>query len=354
MTVTSYKASGQWSALLAGIPGLPANEVAVDVMIDGAFAMDDAALAAAQTLAGATTQEDMAMILAESPETVLDFVAGWNADVTLMVMLSDDFAAALSQEAGVEIPAELTVPLMVVDGVLYVDLTEVAPLAPGTPEGWIGVPLAEYLAAAAEQGQFAAAAAQMDPAAMADSGMDPASMAAMAAVSSLVGNPEGLQMFMTVERGEDMDVDGEASAVFNSSFDMLAFVTSEEFTSLVTALADSGALGADSAAVTDNLGMLGMVAPMVFQGLTIGGSSTIGTESYYLYNDSTEFSWDLSGVMQMAAMSGAMPADMAGGDAMISITSSVDNSDIGGEQTIEAPADAMMIPLEAMMAAPAQ
>ena len=350
MGVSSYKAAGQYSAMIKGIPGLAAEEVAVDVMVDGAFAMDDAALAAAQVLGAAQTQEDIAQVLAESPETILDFLGGWDADLVLTVAMNDDLAAALSTEAGVEIPAELAIGLLLVDGVLYADLTEVAPLAPGTPEGWIGIPLAEYLAAAAEQGGFEMAAAQMSPDAMAASGMDPASMAVMGAVQGMVGNPESLEQFMSIERGEDAEVDGEVAAVFNSSFDLLGFVTSEEFTNLVTAMADAGAFGEDSAAVTENLGMLGMVAPMVFQGLSITGSATIGTETNYVYNDNTAFVWDMAGLMQMAAMSGALPADMAGGDAMISVTSDVTNSDIGAEQSFEAPADAMMIPLEAMMA----
>lgn len=119
---------------------------------------------------------------------------------------------------------------------------------------------------------------------------------------------------------------------------------------MVMAIADSGAFGEDSAAVTENLGHAGHGWPYGLPGLSISGSSTIGTETYYLYNDNTAFVWDMAGLMQMAAMSGALPADMAGGDAMISITSDVTNSEIGAELTLEVPADAMMIPLEAMMA----
>ena len=62
------------------------------------------------------------------------------------------------------------------------------------------------------------------------------------------------------------------------------------------------------------------------------------------------FSWDLTSLLQMAAMSGAIPADqMPSGVSLVEFSTSGVNSEIGEEQTIEAPADAMVIPAEAMM-----
>jgi hypothetical protein len=74
------------------------------------------------------------------------------------------------------------VPLILKDGILYVDVTEVAPLIDGMQkmEGWIGFELGRVIEAAAEQGMFEQAAASMDPSAMADAGaMDAATMAAL-------------------------------------------------------------------------------------------------------------------------------------------------------------------------------
>ncbi len=100
--------------------------------------------------------------------------------------------------------------------------------------------------------------------------------------------------------------------------------------------------------------MLGMMAPMIFADLVISNATTINADNQ-VTNSSSEFSWDLSGLLQMAAMSGQLPAGMdASSPVSISFTSSVDNSDFGVEQTVEAPADAMLLPAESFYAQPAQ
>jgi hypothetical protein len=355
--VASYKASANYSAILVGIPGLPLAEAAVDVAVDGAFSYSEEALAAAAELALVQGQEDVANLMAESPELFVDFYNGWAFDAVIALMMSDDLAAALSADAGIEIPSALSVPLILKDGILYVDVTEVAPLIDGMQnmEGWIGFELGRVIEAAAEQGMFEEAAASMDPDAMADAGaMDPATMAALAGLQATLGDPKAFEKFMTIERVEDDEIDGAAVAVFVTKLDLLSFVSSPEFIELIKGLAASGALGADAPSAADldqALGMLGMMGPMIFQGLTSESSTAVSIdEPNYVIGASTLFSWDLSGLLQMAAMSGAVPADqLPSGQSLIEFSTIVVNSEIGVEQTIEAPADAQVVPAEAMM-----
>jgi hypothetical protein len=355
--VASYKASANYSAILVGIPGLPLAEAAVDVAVDGAFSYSEEALAAAAELALVQGQEDVANLMAESPELFVDFYNGWAFDAVIALMMSDDLAAALSADAGIEIPSALSVPLILKDGILYVDVTEVAPLIDGMQnmEGWIGFELGRVIEAAAEQGMFEEAAASMDPEAMADAGaMDPATMAALAGLQATLGDPKAFEKFMTIERVEDDEIDGAAVAVFVTKLDLLSFVSSPEFIELIKGLAASGALGADAPSAADldqALGMLGMMGPMIFQGLTSESSTAVSIdEPNYVIGASTLFSWDLSGLLQMAAMSGAVPADqLPSGQSLIEFSTIVVNSEIGVEQTIEAPADAQVVPAEAMM-----
>jgi hypothetical protein len=97
--------------------------------------------------------------------------------------------------------------------------------------------------------------------------------------------------------------------------------------------------------------MLGMMGAMLFQGLTSENTTAVSIdEPNYLVAEASLFSWDLTSLLQMAAMSGAIPADqMPSGVSLVEFSTSVVNSEIGEEQTIEAPADAMVIPAEAMM-----
>lgn len=357
MEVASYKASAAYSAILVGIPGLPLSEAAVDVAVDGAFSYSEEALAAAAELALVQGQEDVANLMAESPELFVDFYNGWAFDMVIALMMSDDLAAALSADAGIEIPSALSVPLILKDGILYVDVTEVAPFIDGMQEmkGWLGFELGGVIEAAAEQGVFEQAAASMDPEAMASAGaMDPATMAALMGMQAALGDPTAFEKFMTITRSDDDEIDGAAVAVFVTKLDLLAFISSPEFVELVKSLATSGALGADALSAADvdqAMQMLGMMGPMLFQGLTSENTTAVSIdEPNYLVAEASLFSWDLTSLLQMAAMSGAIPADqMPSGVSLVEFSTSVVNSEIGEEQTIEAPADAMVIPAEAMM-----
>jgi hypothetical protein len=351
MEVSSYTTSATYDALVSGIPGLPADEINVNVAAEGAFALDEAALAASMAFVGQDQQAVMEA-LAEDPQPLADLLNGLAFDLTLNVESTTELADLLSAQAGITIPASTSVGLIMVDGVLYADLSAFASM--GVPEGWIGVPVGELVQAQIDAGAFEMAAAQMDPA-----NMDPTTATAMGLQNMMMGKNDQFQQFMSIVRGEDTEVgDGQTGAVFEASVDVASLVASPEFSEMILALAEAGAFadsGLTAADIEANLPMVGMMAPMLFADLMIGNSVTIGTDDKYVYNSSSEFSWDLAGLIQMAAMSGSLPPEIDPSAPMaISFTTNVDNADFNGEQTIEAPADAMLIPVEALMGQPAQ
>lgn len=355
--VASYTAGADYMAELIGIPGLPLSEASVQVTVGGAFAYDEAALAAAQQLGMATSQEDIAALMSDSPELFVDFYNGWSFDAQIDVLVSEELAAALSADAGVEIPTALAVPLILKDGILYVDVTELAPLMEGGEgmEGWIGFELGRVMEAAAEQGAFEQAAASMDPEAMAMAGgEDGATVAALMGLQAALSDPKAFEQFQTIVRADDEDMDGMPVAVFVTSFDVLSFISSPQFVDLIMGMAESGMLGEDAPSAADieqGMQMLGLMGPMLFQGLTSESTTMVSIdEPNYIVGQTSLFSWDLAGLLQMAAMSGAVPADeMPSGESKIEVWTSVLNADFNEPQEIEAPADAQIVPAEAMM-----
>jgi hypothetical protein len=144
-------------------------------------------------------------------------------------------------------------------------------------------------------------------------------------------------------------------AVFTTKMDILSLISSPEFIDLVSGLAESGALGEDAPSAADleqALTMLSFMGPMLFQGLVSESTTAVSLdEPNYIVAQTTLFSWDLSGLLQMAAMTGALPADqMPSGASLIEFETSVVNSAFNEPQTINAPADALIIPAESMMA----
>lgn len=344
MEVSSYRATATYDASLTGIPGLPADEVNVNVTVDGAFSMDEAAMAAAQSFVG-LSQQEVTAALAEDAQPLADLINGWDVDATVSYNMNSELAEVFSTQAGVAIPESGTVGLIMVDGVLYADLSEFAAL--GAPEGWLGIPVSELLQAQIDAGVFQQSAAQMDPA-----NLDPATATSLG-LANMLTDPQMFEQFMTIEKSEGAD----GASVFTTNVDVAGFIASPEFAEIVTQLADAGAFaqsGLTTADIEANLPMLGMMAPMVFADLIVSSSTTVDADNF-VTNSSSELSWDLAGLLQMAAMSGALPPELNTGAPMaINFSTSVDNSDFNVEQTIEAPADATMIPAEAFYAQPAQ
>ena len=351
-SVSSYQASAIYSVDLSGIPGLPDTSVAVGV--DGAFSYGESAQAAMSALAGLQTQEDLTNVLVESPEAIVDLYNGWSFDMEISASLGETLAGVLSADTGYAIPAELSVPLVLQEGVLYVDVTEIAPLLDGMQDltGWIGFEFGPVLAAAAEQGLLADFAAHQ-----ADGGAGDAATAGALAGVALLSNPGAFEPFMSIERGEDIDLDGTEAATFVTTLDIASLISSPEFVELVKSLAASGALGegAPSAADIDQaLAMVGMMGPVLFQGLSAESVTAVGIEEpSYVLAQSNSFNWDLAGLLQMAAMSGALPPEMGSTDAAaVDILAEVINSALNEPQEIEAPADALVVPAESMMQQP--
>ena len=187
------------------------------------------------------------------------------------------------------------------------------------------------------------------------SSVDPSVATSLAHQSMLMGENKMFEEFMTVTRVDD-DADGHA--VFETNLDMAGLVSSPAFADLVKQLAASGALGEDAPTAADidqALQMLGMFGPMLFADLNIGSSLAIGQEDSLVYEYASGISWDLAGLLQMAAMSGQLPEGIdPSAPIAVDFQTAVSNSGFNEPQTIEAPADAMMITLEAKTGAPAQ
>jgi hypothetical protein len=222
MDVSSYTASANYDVMLTGIPGLPADEVTVNVDVNGAFVMDDAAMAAAQMFVG-KDQQAITEALAEDAQPLGDLISGWDVNGTITYDMTPELAEVLSAQAGVAMPSSASVGLILVDGVLYADLSDFAAL--GAPEGWLGIPVGELLQAQIDAGAFADAAAQMDAASL-----DPTTATALG-LQNMLMNPQAFEQFMIIERGED---EGGAVA-FNTRMDVAGFVASPQFADILVA-----------------------------------------------------------------------------------------------------------------------
>jgi hypothetical protein len=89
---------------------------------------------------------------------------------------------------------------------------------------------------------------------------------------------------------------------------------------------------------------------MLFRDLDVSSSTVIGLDDKLAHAADFSFSWDLSSLMQFAAMSDPSVAE-AMGDAqpVISMDMAAEYADFNDEMIFEVPEDVQMIPLEQLV-----
>jgi hypothetical protein len=184
------------------------TSVTFSVSGNGAVAADLGALGDFQ---GMDPEQAMAM-MDTLPQMLVDFLRGLSGEATLNLVLP----AALMDEA--PIPSDLTLNLVGVDGVLYVDLRSLLPASVVEEEGmpaWIGIDLA---------GMYETLFNEMP-------NMDMEEMQGMFDASGLAGlmYVELFSKYFSVERGEDQTVEGQTVAVFTTTIDYAGIANDPEF-----------------------------------------------------------------------------------------------------------------------------
>lgn len=340
---------------LNGIPGLPAEKINTTVTSNMTSVANPAAMAAAQKLNG-LTQEEILQMLADDPQPIVDLFSGWSFDASLGVTMSAELASLISAQSGLQVPDQLAIQAKLVDGVLYWDLSEVAAFVPTVAPGWVGFPLLDVVKEYAKQGAFEQALQAMQQ--QGATGAGGVTIAGLGSGQFIKQYAETFQKYMTIESGDVVDVDGQPAATYNTTMDVAAFLSSPDFQQIVVDLAKAGAFestGLTMADIEQNVQMLGMMGPMLFTGMTATAKQTIGLDDLYQYEYESEVAWDMSGLVQMAAASGQLPAELKPTSDQVGfdIKTAISNSNMSTEatETIEAPADAQMIPLESVLTA---
>lgn len=337
---------------LAGVPGLPVEEVAFNLTTDASYALDPALtaeLAAMQTMSA----EEMAENMEEMVDLLLNVYASLSYDGEVNLTLPEDIAALLSAQVGTAIPEEIRLQIRVVDGYGYLNLEDLVAFAP--PEqaeqlkGWAGIDLLTLMKAGLQQEMQSGA-------------MDSAQMGSMAGfgVGNFLNSEEGRAMiepYLIVSRDRDDTVGDQDVAVFTHKVDVGKFVGSPLFRDLVISQLDVINQAADTSLteqeVTEMLTMLTFVGPMLFTGLDFHTTQAIGLEDFYAYRSDFVFNWDLSslvGVAKMVDSDGQMGLSAMMGDVapVINLEVATDASDHNNAPEISAPEDAQIIPLESL------
>lgn len=342
--VTSYEFDVAYNAFVTGLPEMEVESVDITFGGTGVVEVDPDVVAALQEVAEATLMGDPDAAMAafdEMTAVMLDFYAGIGFDGEVYFSMPEDLAAILSDDSEVPMPAELTLAFRMIDGMFYMEISNLKDIAPEMAEieaDWIGFDLVGLM----EQSFAESRPGDVDAESMA-TGMFAAGM-----TNQIIG---AMEPYVTIERLDDVDLDGQSGAVFLSSVDMAGFFGSEDFSNFVRESA--AVLGADdpqtTAELDEGLTMMSFLAPMVFGGMEISNEMTIGVDDLYLYGQDFAFRWDLSQLLGFAAMSDPSIAEALGdAEPVIEFTFTNTYGQFGAEFELAAPDSVQIIPLDEM------
>jgi hypothetical protein len=330
--VSSGTSEMSMDIFVGNIPDAPFSELAISIASSSAYSVDPevtAELVELQTLGADEVMADMDEVM----DLVLAYYGSANSATDITISLSEEVVAALEAGGGVAIPDVLPLSIVMVDGVLYLNVDELASQMPelAAVSGWFGVDIVEILALS-----MAATAANGNAVATPN-------MNGMALGMSMGAQANGgLAPFVSVEREEDYQVDDQLATVFHITFDWEGIMTSDTFANLVAT--QMTASGAGEAEIEENLAMLDSVAPMLAPGMDTQSWQVIGLDDYYVYQTQTAFEWDLSSVMP--------PAGNNATDApLIQFETITDLANFNADIEISVPDNAVIIPTEVIMAA---
>lgn len=326
--------------LIAGIPGLPADELAFNYMQDGSVSLDPA-LAMQIVEMQQMSPEELSSSMDEMVDLMLSLYENLALDVNVSFTMPQEIADAASAEAGVEIPTTLSAMLRMVDGYGYANVDELAAEVPELAgvSGWYGVDVVSLMEAGFEQSMASSSSSPDMAASMTGFGM-----------TSFLNSQEGRDMladYIEVERLDDATIDGQDVAVFRTTFDFGRFVGSPVFADLLLSQRETlnQALDMDmsEADLQEMLSLLPMFGPMLFTGLDFEIEQQIGLDDYYVHDSSLIFDWDLSSLIAVARMADASLELPEGIAPVISFNVTNTASDFNAIDEIEAPADAMIV-----------
>ncbi len=350
MGLSSVTTDGYVSILFENVPDAPVSTIPVDLFATTMSSVDPMAAMAVMELEQ-TVMENTEEQLPTMLEASADVYESATIVSDIELVTSEEVAQAISELSGLAIPETIAISGGVVDNLGFVNLDEIAPLIPDPAwsealMGWHAVNIVEIIEEIAAEAEASGAMAMEATAEEELNGM----VAAM-----VMGNSEPFRDFLTVERLDDTEMDGQAVAVFETSVDFAALLASPLFQELVMTQmeAEGDMTDAQMAELEATLQMVGFMAPVLVEGLEASTIRTVGLDDGYLHSAETYFLWDLSSLSTLAELVGASDATDfidSTNPPLVSVEVVTNYSGYGEPVEAELPAEYLFYPTEAIIA----
>ena len=303
---------------VSNVPGMPSQSMNFGITGDGSWSIDPAVR---------TTMSTVDAAAAPDPAVLTSIVRGIDADLTITLNLPQELMAMAAAQSGQAPPSSITVEMLIVDGVGYLNMDTLVGLMPpnsGMPTGWQGLDFAEVITmmgpsmgSTMSMGSVGNMGGMMNPSASIGK-MDQSAMAAMSEFTSMT-------------RLADADVNGTPVAVFQTNIDLAQLANSD---------AVMNAMSADPS-MAMQMQQLGTMT----DGLTAGN---VSITQYVGLNDNIVYQTEmlLTASLDATAFDSTAPAGSPPVD--LNVNGRFTRSNVNAAPAISAPAGATINPAETL------
>ncbi|MBC7812147.1 MAG: hypothetical protein H7175_13415 [Burkholderiales bacterium] len=294
---------------VANVPGMPSQSMNFGLTGDGSWAIDPAVRASMAAMDPAAM--DVAMLTSA--------VQAFDLDLTITLNLPQELMAMAAAQSGQAPPSSITLEMLMVDGIGYLNFDQLVGLMPpnsGLPTGWQGLDFAEVVTMMGpSMGTMMGSGQVMNPSASIGK-MDSATVAAMSE-------------FTSITRLADADINGMPVAVFQTNVDLVQLLNSDAVMSAMSSDPSTAMQMQQLSAVSDSL-TAGNISITQYVGL----SDNIGYQTELLITAS----------MDPTAFDPTVP--VGGTPVDISVNGRFTQSNINAAPAVSAPAGATLNPAE--------
>lgn len=357
--ITSAATEMQMALMLRDVPEVPFQELFIQYDQSSAFMMSEEVQALVKDLQSMSPAqlEQMGDNQLFAFNVLRTLIGGMTFGLDLRLQMSDEMAAFFSEELraelGMDVPTDLSLRLMNVDGVLYIDTTSIAPLIPEVAsffQGWVGLEAAPLLEMAeAELGAAGGAA----PTAMTRSGSASGGitfgMAGPVVTTVEAVDPSGeVLQFLEVERIESEEGDtGVATFLTTVNYDK--FFQSPVFRNLVYMISADQGSSMSASELDEAVTLAQIMGPSLLQGLELYLVEDVGVDDGYLYYSELLLEWDLASLLTLAATGDPSMQLAEGAEPFFGIEIISATDQLNEEIEISAPEGAFVVPTSMLM-----
>jgi hypothetical protein len=327
------------------VPGLPFEDLDIQIARTGTFEADPALVQKLTELQAMDRDELNAMMddPAEFDKLLAALVAGLDTAQSLHITMPPELAQTLSEKAGMNIPPELTLNFVVKDGVIYINLADIAGMVPQLAmfRGWVGFqlqPLMDFI---------------MQKLRDADTPVGPEILEFTPPGAGLVGMILAMQAplnkYANVQSPEEITVDGKDALKYQVEMNFPGYMASPEFQNVIGPLARDYAEKKGVELNDENIEQIASVmtilAPVLLRDLKYNIDEVVGSDENVVYNLDGELDWDTSGLLETVAQLQGSEEPPVDPPPYINMKLQSDYSDFDSGSGVQAPQGAFVLPI---------